>query len=76
MGSTADSDLKLMRKNFGHLSEVALMPNLIDVQRLAYEDFLQTDVPLDQRKERGLQAVLKSIFPISDYSKTAELQFV
>ena len=76
MGSTADSDLKLMRKNFGHLSEVAVMPNLIDVQRLAYEDFLQTDVPLDQRKERGLQAVLKSIFPISDYSKTAELQFV
>ena len=76
MGSTADSDLKLMRKNFGHLSEVAVMPNLIDVQRLAYEDFLQTDVPLDQRKERGLQSVLKSIFPISDYSKTAELQFV
>ena len=76
MGSTADSDLKLMRKNFGHLSEVAVMPNLIDVQRLAYEDFLQTDVPIDQRKERGLQAVLKSIFPISDYSKTAELQFV
>jgi DNA-directed RNA polymerase subunit beta len=73
---TLDSELKLVRKNFGRLSEVAVMPNLIDVQRLAYEDFLQTDIPIDQRKERGLQAVLKSVFPISDYSKTAELQFV
>jgi len=67
---------KRIRRNFGRISEVAPMPNLIEVQKSSYDQFLQIDVPIDQRTDHGLQEVLKSIFPIKDFSDRAELQFV
>ncbi len=68
--------LKRIRKNFGRIKEVAEMPNLIEVQRESYDQFLQMDVPPEQRKEVGLQAVFKSVFPITDYAGKAMLEFV
>jgi DNA-directed RNA polymerase subunit beta len=58
-----------------HLSTIPL-PNLIQVQRTSYEEFLQMDLLPEERLHTGLQAVLSSIFPFTDFRETCELQFV
>ncbi|HWV83585.1 MAG TPA: DNA-directed RNA polymerase subunit beta [Hyphomicrobiaceae bacterium] len=65
-----------MRKRFGSIAEVAEMPNLIEVQKSSYDDFLMVKEPAGGRPETGLQAVFKSVFPISDFSGKATLEFV
>jgi len=65
-----------IRKFFGKIREVAEMPNLIEVQKASYDQFLMVDEPKGGRPEEGLQAVFKSVFPISDFSNTALLEFV
>src|SRR5207247_2290732 len=63
------------RKDFGKIPSIVEIPNLIEVQKRAYETFLQKDVPSDRREEIGLQAVFKSVFPIADYNDNALLEF-
>ncbi len=58
-----------------HLSTIPL-PNMIQVQRTSYEEFLQMDLLPEERAFGGLQAVLSSIFPFTDFRETCELQFV
>jgi DNA-directed RNA polymerase subunit beta len=68
---------KRIRKQFGHIREVAEMPNLIEVQKSSYDDFLMVKEPAGGRSaDHGLQAVFKSVFPISDFSGRATLEFV
>jgi DNA-directed RNA polymerase subunit beta len=67
---------KRVRKFFGNIREVATMPNLIEVQKNSYEQFLQRGEAPDMRPDTGLQGVFKSVFPISDFSDTASLEFV
>jgi DNA-directed RNA polymerase subunit beta len=67
---------KRIRKFFGHLREVAEMPNLIEVQKASYDQFLLVDEPRGGRPDEGLHAVFKSVFPISDFSNAALLEFV
>jgi DNA-directed RNA polymerase subunit beta len=65
-----------VRKFFGKIPEVAEMPNLIEVQKASYDQFLMVDEPEGGRLDEGLQAVFKSVFPISDFSGAAMLEFV
>lgn len=67
---------KRVRKFFGHIKEVAEMPNLIEVQKASYDQFLMVDEPAGGRLDEGLQAVFRSVFPISDFSGTSMLEFV
>ena len=67
---------KRIRKIFGKSIEVAEMPNLIEVQRESYDQFLQVKEPDGGRVNEGLQAVFKSVFPITDFSGQAVLEFV
>lgn len=67
---------KRVRKFFGKIKEVAEMPNLIEVQKASYDQFLQIDEPKGGRADDGIQAVFKSVFPISDFSGAAMLEFV
>ena len=67
---------KRVRKFFGHIREVAVMPNLIEVQKASYDQFLMVDEPKGGRADEGLQAVFKSVFPISDFSNISMLEFV
>ncbi|MEX1154512.1 DNA-directed RNA polymerase subunit beta [Parvibaculum sp.] len=67
---------KRVRKIFGHIPQVAEMPNLIEVQKYSYDQFLQVVNPVGGREEQGLQAVFKSVFPISDFSENSTLEFV
>jgi len=70
------SGRRRIRKFFGHITEAAKMPNLIEVQKSSYDQFLMVEEPEGGRGDEGLQAVFKSVFPISDFSGTAMLEFV
>jgi DNA-directed RNA polymerase subunit beta len=65
-----------VRKFFGKIPEVAEMPNLIEVQKASYDQFLMVDEPKGGRPDEGLQAVFRSVFPISDFSGASMLEFV
>ncbi len=67
---------KRLRKMFGHIHEVAEMPNLIEVQKQSYDQFLMVDEPEGGRLDEGLQAVFRSVFPIRDFGERAQLEFV
>ncbi len=74
--ATTFNGRRKVRKSFGSIHEVTEMPNLIEVQKASYDQFLLVDEPKGGRKEEGLQAVFKSVFPITDFSNTASLEFV
>ncbi|MBE7185102.1 MAG: DNA-directed RNA polymerase subunit beta [Methylobacterium mesophilicum] len=65
-----------VRKFFGKIPEVAEMPNLIEVQKASYDQFLMVEEPEGGRPDEGLNAVFKSVFPISDFSGASMLEFV
>src|SRR3546814_11365416 len=65
---------KRIRKVFGDIHEVVQMPNLIEVQRESYEQFLRSR-PADGYVS-GLEKTLRSVFPIRAFAGTAELDFV
>ncbi|MFD0387803.1 DNA-directed RNA polymerase subunit beta [Tistrella bauzanensis] len=67
---------KRVRKSFGRIPEVTTLPNLIEVQKKSYDQFLQLDADPAQRPDSGLQGVFKSVFPIKDFSDRATLEFV
>ncbi|MBU0864876.1 MAG: DNA-directed RNA polymerase subunit beta, partial [Alphaproteobacteria bacterium] len=65
---------KRIRKLFGNIHEAVEMPNLIEVQRESYEQFLRSDPSIGYVS--GLEKTLRSVFPIRDFAGTAELDFV
>src|SRR5580692_12204273 len=73
--SICASNLRI-RKTFAKQRQVIDIPNLIELQKRSYEDFLQKDVDPDKREAVGLNSVFKSVFPISDFNNTASLEFV
>ena len=65
------------RKIFGKLHGMeSPMPDLIDIQTKSYQDFLQSDVIPQKRKDIGLQAIFKEIFPVASYDGRYKLDFV
>ena len=64
------------RTNFGKLNDIIEPPDLIEIQKNSYTDFLQLDVAPNKRKPVGLQAVLKEVFPIESYDGKIVLDFV
>ncbi len=63
------------RKYFGKIREVINPPNLIEVQLDSYVEFLQTSVSVGKRKDIGLQAVFREVFPIESYDEKVVLDF-
>ncbi len=68
--------IERIRKDFGKIEKILDLPYLIETQKNSYSNFLQKDVPPEQRKDIGLQEVFKSVFPIKDFTETAQLEFV
>src|SRR5690242_21908905 len=62
-----------IRKIFGNIHEISEMPNLIEVQRESYEQFLRSDPSTGYVS--GLEKTLRSVFPIVDFAGTAHLDF-
>ena len=67
---------KLPKKDFSKIPEVIDMPNLIEIQKKSYEEFLQKDCLSEKRRNQGLQAIFNSIFPINDIRKNVTIEFV
>ena len=67
---------KRIRKSFGRIPEAIQMPNLIEVQRSSYEQFLQRETRVADRRDEGIEAVFKSVFPIKDFNERAVLEYV
>ncbi len=65
-----------IRKNFGRIKPIMETPNLIEIQKKSYADFLQLDKRPEERENIGLQRVFHSVFPIRDFNKTSSLEFV
>jgi len=70
------SDRKQDRINFGKLREVIQPPNMIEIQINSYLEYLQKDVPANQRKAHGLEAVFREVFPIESYDGRLVLEYV
>ena len=65
-----------LRRSFGKITEVADLPNLIEVQKASYDGFLQFGASAEERKDGGLWEALTSVFPIKDFSEKSQLEFV
>jgi DNA-directed RNA polymerase subunit beta len=63
------------RKDFSRIRASIGIPDLIELQKRSYEQFLQMEVEPERRADQGLQAALASVFPIADYNNTAVLEF-
>jgi DNA-directed RNA polymerase beta subunit len=64
------------RMNFSKVPTMLEVPNLIEVQKMSYETFLQREVRPERRQDTGLQAAFRSVFPITDYNETASIEFI
>jgi len=63
------------RKDFSRIFASIDIPDLIEIQKRSYEQFLQMEGHPDRREDKGLQAALTGVFPIADYNNTAVLEF-
>ena len=63
-------------RTFGQYRHITDIPDLTEIQRQAYEDFLMVDLPQSNRPGRGLEELLKEVFPIYSYDKTMCLEYV
>ncbi len=70
------TEKKRIRKEFGSLPTVMEVPYLLSIQLDSYRDFLQKDIDLVARREVGLHAAFKSVFPIFSFSGNAALEYV
>ncbi|MEW5249000.1 DNA-directed RNA polymerase subunit beta [Microbulbifer discodermiae] len=70
------TEKKRIRKDFGKLPKVMDVPFLLAIQLDSYRNFTQADARPDDRRDVGLQAAFKSVFPIVSYSGNAALEYV
>ena len=64
------------RQDFGKVPQFLEVPNLIEIQKRSFDKFLQQEVPVAKRQDTGLQSAFLSVFPITDYNETAEIEFL
>ena len=69
---------KHIRKNFGKLAEGLSIPNLIEVQKNSYNEFLESKSLNEQLSDlsKGIDKVFKSIFPIEDGNDKSTLEYI
>ena len=70
------TEKKNIRKNFGKLKETLSIPNLIEVQKESYTQFLSGKETKESNLQKGLERVFKSIFPIEELSDKATLEYL
>jgi DNA-directed RNA polymerase subunit beta len=66
----------MQERNFAKIGTRLEVPDLTRIQRQSYEEFLQTNVPMLEREDVGLQSVIKEIFPIENESKGVLVEFL
>jgi len=63
-------------RDFSKRGDAIAVPNLIKVQQEAYTRFLQKDTDPTKRKNEGLEALLREVFPIVSYDENLRLDYV
>ena len=64
------------RINFASVKNPMPYPDFLDVQMKSFHDFLQLDIPPEQRKKDGLYKVFSENFPIADTRNNFVLEFL
>jgi len=64
------------RVNFGRLQDILEIPDLIGIQVDSYNEFLQTGVALEQRRNVGFEEVFREVFPIESFDQNCVLDYV
>jgi DNA-directed RNA polymerase subunit beta len=70
------TEKKRIRKDFSKRPAIIDVPYLLATQIDSYREFLQCEMPPEQRSDVGLHAAFKSVFPIESYSGNARLEYV
>jgi len=70
------TEKKSIRKNFGKLRETLSIPNLIEIQKKSYKQFLSSENIIEANLQKGLHKVFKSIFPIEELADKATLEYL
>ncbi len=65
----------VQRHSFSKIRTHIEIPDLVEVQRRSYEEFLQAEASADHREEKGLHAAFKSVFPIMDYNNSTKIEW-
>lgn len=68
-------DKSNLRKSFGRIKDIVPVPNLIEIQSLSFNDFVQLDYLPEERKFIGLEKVLRDVFPI-EYENKMSMEYV
>ena len=63
-------------RNYSKVDEVIELQNLTQIQTKAYMGFLQLDIPASKRENVGIEAILREIFPVSNYDGNITLNYV
>jgi len=64
------------RIRFGKRPDTVDIPDLIEIQKKSYDEFLQPHKHLAERLNQGLEAVFNEIFPIASYDGSCILEYV
>ncbi len=66
----------MTKTNFARIPSIIPIPELLDMQKKSFMDFLQENVSTEKRKIQGLLATLLDVFPMTNADDTLELQFL
>jgi DNA-directed RNA polymerase subunit beta len=64
------------RVDFSKIKATFPMPDMLAIQTKSYQELLQMELLPEERKDFGLQAAFKDIFPVSDFKETTQLDFI
>jgi DNA-directed RNA polymerase subunit beta len=63
-------------RNFGKVTDAVAIPDLVAIQRVSYDRFLQPEAGPDKRKAIGLEALFRETFPIDSYDGTMRMEYL
>src|SRR5688572_24417528 len=61
---------------YGRSREVLEIPDLMELQTKSYVEFLQAEIPYPERKNTGLEAILREVYPIQSFDGTRSLEYL
>jgi len=74
--SKGKREMVRVRKDFFEDPTILEIPDLIEIQKRSYDTFLQKDLASDKRRDMGLQAAFRSVYPIYDFNETAMVDYL
>ncbi|MGB2755072.1 MAG: DNA-directed RNA polymerase subunit beta, partial [Phycisphaerae bacterium] len=64
------------QRYFGRASEILAIPDLVEIETRKYREFLQLSADPARRRNSGLEAVLREVFPITSYDESMRLDYI